>query len=302
MLAIRTSALRLCNRATRSARPISLLSAPCLGPPASTLTVARAREQASTTPTTSLPSWNATSRHLVAGETAGSSPLRPRRQDCCSRITRSRRRSERPCTRRLGRCSSFVRPASAAVCLGTGPHFPIVAAAGLRLVAAGLDRCLGEPAGSLRARSSVAPEATIVFECLSERGAAADLSDYRLSDRPAGRARGYAAWANWFLGQALAASSRVRILSRLRAGRARSKSSRAPSNGTAGRLPAAAPAARPRTGRRQTPGSQDDLQAARQARRCAARRSRRTHRTPARRHGKTPARRERLNAPAPARR
>ena len=37
-------------------------------------TVARARGQASTTPTTSLPSSNATSRHLVAGETAGSSP------------------------------------------------------------------------------------------------------------------------------------------------------------------------------------------------------------------------------------
>ena len=33
-------------------------SAPRLGPPASTLTVARAREQAPTTPTTSLPSWN----------------------------------------------------------------------------------------------------------------------------------------------------------------------------------------------------------------------------------------------------
>ncbi len=54
---------------------LSLVSAPCLGPPASTLTVARAREQASTTPTTSLPSWNATSRRLVAGETAGLSPL-----------------------------------------------------------------------------------------------------------------------------------------------------------------------------------------------------------------------------------
>jgi hypothetical protein len=65
-LAIRKSALRLCNRATRSARPIRLLSAPCLGPPASTLTVARGREQASTTPTTSLPSWNATSRRLAA--------------------------------------------------------------------------------------------------------------------------------------------------------------------------------------------------------------------------------------------
>jgi hypothetical protein len=73
-LAIRTSALKLCNRVTGSARPIRLLSAPCLGPPASTRTVARAREQASTTPTTSLPSWNATSRRLVAGETAGSSP------------------------------------------------------------------------------------------------------------------------------------------------------------------------------------------------------------------------------------
>jgi hypothetical protein len=81
-LAIRTSALRLCNRATRSARPIRLLSAPCLGPPASTLTVARAREQASTRPTTSLPSWNATSRRLVAGETAGSSPTQPRNRDC----------------------------------------------------------------------------------------------------------------------------------------------------------------------------------------------------------------------------
>ena len=42
MLAIRTSALRLCNRATCSARPTRLLNAPCLGPPASTLTVARA--------------------------------------------------------------------------------------------------------------------------------------------------------------------------------------------------------------------------------------------------------------------
>jgi hypothetical protein len=42
-LAITTSALRLCNRATRSARPIRLLGAPCLGPPASTLTVDRAR-------------------------------------------------------------------------------------------------------------------------------------------------------------------------------------------------------------------------------------------------------------------
>jgi len=83
-LAIRTSALRLCNRATRSARPIRLLSAPCLGPPASTLTVARAREQASTTPTTSLPSWNATSRRLVAGETAGSSPTGHSRSDCPS--------------------------------------------------------------------------------------------------------------------------------------------------------------------------------------------------------------------------
>jgi CubicO group peptidase (beta-lactamase class C family) len=39
-LAIRTSGLRLCNRATRLARPIRLLSAPCLGPPASTVTVA----------------------------------------------------------------------------------------------------------------------------------------------------------------------------------------------------------------------------------------------------------------------
>ena len=78
MLAIRTSALRLCNRATRSARPISLLSAPRLGPPASTLTVARAQEEASTTPTTSLRSWNATSRRLVAGETAGLSPTQPR--------------------------------------------------------------------------------------------------------------------------------------------------------------------------------------------------------------------------------
>jgi len=83
-LAIRTSALRLCNRATRSARPIRLLSAPCLGPPASTLTVARAREQASTTPITSLPSWNATSRRLVAGETAGSSPQRPPPHRYCS--------------------------------------------------------------------------------------------------------------------------------------------------------------------------------------------------------------------------
>ena len=83
-MAIRTSALRLRNRATRSARPIRLLSAPCLGPPASTLTVARAREQTPPTPTTSLPSWNPTSRRLVAGETAGLSPRRHSRQGCCS--------------------------------------------------------------------------------------------------------------------------------------------------------------------------------------------------------------------------
>jgi hypothetical protein len=71
-LAIRTSALRLCNRATRSGRPIRLLSAPCPGRPASTLTVARAREQASTTPTTSLPSWN-DSAH-VAGSARSHGP------------------------------------------------------------------------------------------------------------------------------------------------------------------------------------------------------------------------------------
>jgi hypothetical protein len=94
-LAIRTLALRLCNRATRSARPIRLLSAPCLGPPASTLTVARAREQASTTPTTSLPSWNATSRRLVAGETAGSSPDRPRDRCYCFGTPGTRSRSRR---------------------------------------------------------------------------------------------------------------------------------------------------------------------------------------------------------------
>jgi hypothetical protein len=40
-LAIRTSAVRLCNRATRTARTIRWLSAPCLDPPASTLTLAR---------------------------------------------------------------------------------------------------------------------------------------------------------------------------------------------------------------------------------------------------------------------
>jgi hypothetical protein len=50
-----------CATERRSARPIRLLSALCLGPPASTQTVARAREQASTTPITSLPNWNATS-------------------------------------------------------------------------------------------------------------------------------------------------------------------------------------------------------------------------------------------------
>jgi len=44
----------------------------------------------------------------TADPTSASSPLRPRHQDCCSRIPRSRRRSERPCTTRLERCSSFV--------------------------------------------------------------------------------------------------------------------------------------------------------------------------------------------------
>jgi hypothetical protein len=88
-LAIRTSALRLRNGATRSARPIRLLSAPCLGPPASTLTIARAREQAAATPTTSLPSRNATSRRLVAGETAGSSPKRQPARGFCIRRNRA---------------------------------------------------------------------------------------------------------------------------------------------------------------------------------------------------------------------
>ena len=86
--------------------------------------------------------------------------------------------------------------------------------------------------------------------------------------------------------QALAASSRVRILSRLTAGPCSVKElARAVDMEQPGR-PAAALAARPRPGRRQTRGSQDDLQAVRQARRRAAGRSRRTHRTPTRRRRK----------------
>jgi len=47
-----------CDRATRSARPDRFLGASSAGRPASSLTTARPQEQASTMPTTSLPSWN----------------------------------------------------------------------------------------------------------------------------------------------------------------------------------------------------------------------------------------------------
>ena len=78
--------------------------------PASTLTVARAREQATTTPITPLPSWNATSRRLVAGETAGSSPTGLRPLDYCFRDARSF--VKREVSFLAGRCSFLAQETS----------------------------------------------------------------------------------------------------------------------------------------------------------------------------------------------